>query len=89
MPKLSDGRICFRWIQTVSLTLFRDLTASTSFSAPFIVTSYASVSERRMIREAQYRQCLKDIESVYTRHKIACEASFRQCQRARQTPSGR
>jgi hypothetical protein len=89
MTKLSDGRICFRWRQTFSLALLPYLTASASIAVPFDITSYANVSNRRTGCEAQYRQCLKGIESAYTRHKIACETSFRQCQRTEQTPSGR
>jgi hypothetical protein len=43
-------------------------------------TLIAAASDQKAC-EAQYQQCLKKIESGYTRNRIACEKAFRECQR--------
>jgi hypothetical protein len=34
--------------------------------------------------EVQYQQCLKKIESGYTRNRMACEKAFRDCERRKE-----
>jgi hypothetical protein len=43
-------------------------------------TLIAAASDQKAC-EAQYQQCLKKIESGYTRNRIACEKAFRECER--------
>jgi hypothetical protein len=46
-------------------------------------TLIASASDQKAC-EAQYQQCLKKIESGYTRNRIVCEKAFRECQRRKE-----
>jgi hypothetical protein len=80
MSKHSDREITFRLSRfKFSIAFLFSLSASAAISAPLNIHPYASISEC----EAQYRQCLKKSESGYTRHKVSCERSFRQCQRSK------
>jgi len=47
-------------------------------------TLIAAASDRQKACEPQYKQCLKEIDSGYTRNRIACEKTFRECQRRKE-----
>jgi hypothetical protein len=82
MLKLSGNRVTIGSRRMFGLALLVCLSATPSISAPLNVLAGASpLSKDHKICEAEYTECLKRIESGYTRHKISCEKSFRQCER--------
>ena len=83
MLKLSGHKVTFVSRRMFALALLFCLSATPSISAPLniILAGASPLSKDHKICEAEYRECLKRIESGYTRHKISCEASFRQCER--------
>ena len=52
----------------------------TQVAAPTVI----AVASDQKTCETQYQQCLKKIESGYTRNRMACEKAFRECQRRKE-----
>jgi hypothetical protein len=82
MLKLSGYKVTIRSRRMVALALLFCLCATPSIPARLNILAGATpLSKDHKICEAEYTECLKRIESAYTRHKISCEKSFRQCER--------
>ena len=94
MPRLSGCKSAFwSWMKGIGVACLFYLPVVDALSAPLEQSSprrtqvvpstlIAAASDQKAC-EAQYQQCLKKIESGYTRNRIACEKAFRECQRGK------
>ena len=95
MPRPSGCKSAFcSWMKSVGvaclfcLPIVDALSAPPEQSSPRLTqvapsTLIAAASDQKAC-EAQYQQCLKKIESGYSRNRIACEKAFRECQRRKE-----
>ena len=95
MPGHSGCNLAFwSWMKGVGVAWLFCLLVGDALSAPLEQSSprrtqvapstlIAAASDQKAC-EAQYQQCLKRIESGYTRNRMACEKAFRECQRRKE-----
>ena len=96
MPSPSGCKSPFwSWMKSIGVACLFGLPVIDALSAPLEQSSprrtqaapstlIAAASDGQKACEAQYKQCLKKIESGYTRNRIACEKTFRECQRRKE-----
>jgi len=49
-----------------------------------VAQSFSAPRDQSALCEAEYQQCIKRIAAGFTKNKILCERSFRQCQSGKQ-----
>jgi hypothetical protein len=95
MPRLSERKPSFAICkQVLLLALVCDLSVSQSISAPlnqsalpasstqsapFVLSVACASGTHHKACETRYQQCLEDIGAAYTRKKMACESDYRRC----------
>ena len=94
MPWPSGSKSAFwSWMKSVGVACLFCLPVGDALSAPLeqssphrtqVAPSTLRAASDQKACEAQYQQCLKKIESGYTRNRIACEKAFRECQRRKE-----
>jgi hypothetical protein len=76
MAEFLDGKITVAPCKQIFFcVLFLYLSVAQSLSAP---------QDQPKLCEAQYQQCIKRITEAYTKNKVRCESSFRQCLKGKQ-----
>jgi hypothetical protein len=92
VPRPSGGKSAFQsWVKSISVACLFCLPIGDALSGPLeqspprrtqvAPSTLIAASSDQKACEAQYEQCLKKIESGYSRNRIACEKAFRDCQR--------
>ena len=92
MPKPSGCKLAFwSWMKSISVACLFSLPVGDALSAPLeqspprrtqvAPSTLIATASGQKTCEAQYQQCLKKIESGYSRNRIACEKASRECQR--------
>ena len=95
MPRPSGCKSPFwSWMKSIGVACLFCLPVVDAFSAPLeqssprrtqvAASTVIAIASDQKTCEAQYQQCLKKIESGYTRNRMACEKAFRECQRRKE-----